>query len=254
MTNLEGRVLYRRPARAPPAGVRTDLQILKHLADSLDRGQYVDDSPERVFDELRRCSRGGVADYFGITYSRLRDGEALHWPCPAEGHPGTPHLFADQFPTADGRARFHAVQHVGPAEEPDDEFPFYLTTGRVMAHYQSGTQTRRVPSLVEADPEPFVQMHPQVAATCSVREGEPVWVRTRRGRGRFKARLVASMRLDTLFVPFHWYGAGRANTLTGDAVDAQSKIPEFKISAATIERFTPTDRRALAGTGKKESP
>lgn len=254
MTNLEGRVLYRRAARAPPDGVLTDLQILKLLASSLDRGQYVDDAPERVFEELRRCSRGGVADYSGITYARLRDGEALHWPCPADGHPGTPHLFVDRFPTPDGRARFHAVQHVGPAEEPSDEFPFYLTTGRVLAHYQSGTQTRRVPSLVQAEPEPFVQMHPHVAASYAIREDEPVWVRTRRGRARFKARLIASMRLDTLFVPFHWYGAGRANTLTGDAVDPQSKIPEFKISAATIERFDPADRQAQVEAGKEQSP
>lgn len=254
MTNLEGRVLYRRAARAPPEGVLTDLQILKRLAEALGRGVYVDDSPERVFDELRRCSRGGVADYWGITYGRLRDGEALHWPCPAEGHPGTPHLFLDGFPTPDGRARFHAVEHVGPAEEPNDEFPFYLTTGRALAHYQSGTQTRRVPSLVQAEPEPFVQMHPQVAASYAIREGEAVWLRTRRGRACFKARLTTSMRLDTLFVAFHWYGAGRANTLTGDAVDPQSKIPEFKISAATIERSNPVDRPDKEGRSERVSP
>ena len=252
MTNLEGRVLYRRAARKPPDGILTDLQILKRLADSLGRGHFVDDSPERVFEELGRCSRGGVADYSGITYARLRAGEALHWPCPAEGHPGTPHLFVDRFPTPDGRARFHAVQHVGPAEEPNDEFPFYLTTGRVMAHYQSGTQTRRIAALVEAEPEPFVQMHPHVAATHGIREGDLVWIRTRRGRARFKARLTASMRLDTLFVPFHWYGAGRANTLTGDAVDPQSKIPEFKISTASIERLNPAVRLVQDRPGEKE--
>ncbi len=254
MTNLEGRVLYRRPARAPPDGVLTDLQILKRLADSLGEGQYVEDSPERVFEELRRCSRGGIADYSGITYARLRAGEPLHWPCPGEAHPGTPRLFADRFPTPDGRARFHAVEHVGAAEQPDDEFPFYLTTGRVLAHYQSGTQTRRVRSLAEADPEPFVQIHPQVAATYSVREGEEVWLRTRRGRARFKARLSPAIRLDTLFVPFHWYGVGRANTLTGDAVDRQSKIPEFKISAATIERPHRTEEATPASPGEREKP
>jgi assimilatory nitrate reductase catalytic subunit len=93
MTNLEGRVLYRRPARAPPSGVLTDLEILKRLAVALGRGSCVDESPERVFDELRRCSAGGVADYSGITYARLRNGESIHWPCPADAHPGTPRLF-----------------------------------------------------------------------------------------------------------------------------------------------------------------
>jgi assimilatory nitrate reductase catalytic subunit len=236
MTSLEGRVLYRRAARAPPAGVRTDLQILKALAEGLDRGTAMNESPEVVFEELRRCSAGGVADYSGITYGRLRNGESLFWPCPAENHPGTPRLFLDRFPTPDGRARFHPVQHAGPAEEPNEEYPFYLTTGRVMAHYQSGTQTRRVPALCEMEPEPFVEMHPQVAASHAVANGDHVWLRTRRGRARFKARFVSSMRFDTLFVPFHWSGAGRANTLTGDAIDPQSKIPEFKVSAATIER------------------
>ncbi len=236
MTNLEGRVLYRRPARAPPPGVWTDLQILKRLADALGRGAYVDESPERVFDELRRCSAGGVADYSGITYGRLRSGESIQWPCPGEKHPGTPRLFEDRFPTPDGRARFHAVQHVGPAEEPDDEYPFYLTTGRILAQYQSGSQTRRVRSLLDAEPTAFVEMHPTIAATYGLAAGTPVWLRTRRGRAQFAVRPTSSMRLDTLFVPFHWSGVGRANTLTGDAVDPQSKIPEFKISAACIER------------------
>jgi assimilatory nitrate reductase catalytic subunit len=235
MTNLEGRVLYRRPARAPPEGVQTDLQILKRLADALGRGSYVDDVPERVFDELRRCSAGGVADYSGVTYARLKRGESIQWPCPAEAHPGTPRLFVDKFSTPDGRGRFHAVHHVGPAEEPDEEYPFYLTTGRILAQYQSGTQTRRVRSLLDAEPTPFVEMHPQVAATYRLTAGASVWLRTRRGRALFAVRPTSSMRLDTLFVPFHWYGKGRANTLTGDAVDPQSKIPEFKISAACIE-------------------
>jgi assimilatory nitrate reductase catalytic subunit len=236
MTNLEGRILYRRPASRPPAGVRTDLEILKALADALGRGAFMQDDPERAFEELRRCSAGGVADYAGVTYSRLRRGESIHWPCPAEAHPGTPRLFENGFPTPDGRARFHPVAYAPPAEVPDDEYPFYLTTGRILAQYQSGTQTRRVRSLVQAEPEPFVEMHPQVAASHGVADGGRVWVRTRRGRARLKVRLSPSMRLDTIFVPFHWSGPGRANTLTGDAIDPQSKIPEFKVSAANIER------------------
>jgi assimilatory nitrate reductase catalytic subunit len=234
-TNLEGRLLYRRAASLPPPGVRTDLEILKALGEELGRGAFVEDDPETAFEELRRCSAGGVADYYGITYERLRSGEAIHWPCPAEAHPGTARLFELGFPTPDGRARFHAVEHSPPAEVPDDEYPFYLTTGRVVAHYQSGTQTRRVRSLAQAEPEPFVEMHPQVAASHGVSDGGHVWIRTRRGRAYLKVRLSASMRLDTMFVPFHWAGPGRANTLTGDAIDSQSKIPEFKISTATIE-------------------
>ncbi len=236
MTNLEGRLLYRRAAQPPPGDARTDLQILALLAKALGRGQFICDEPAQVFDELRRCSAGGVADYAGITYDRLRRGEGLFWPCPAESHPGTPRLFLDRFSTPDGRGRFHAVEHKGPAEEPDEEYPLYLTTGRVLAQYQSGTQTRRVPSLREADPEPFVEIHPHLAATYGIGAGDWVALRTRRGRIRLKARLTPSMRLDTVFVPFHWGGEGRANTLTNDALDPDSKIPEFKVAAVAIER------------------
>ena len=105
MTNLEGRILYRRPARAPPPDTRTDLQIFADLAEALGRGGYLSASPQATFDELRRCSAGGVADYAGATYARLRSGESIYWPCPAESHPGTPRLFADRFPTPTGRAR-----------------------------------------------------------------------------------------------------------------------------------------------------
>jgi assimilatory nitrate reductase catalytic subunit len=197
--------------------------------------------PEEVFDELRRCSAGGVADYAGITYDRLRRGEGIFWPCPADAHPGTPRLFLERFFTPDGRARFHAVEHKGPAEEPDDEYPMYLTTGRVLAQYQSGTQTRRVPSLRDADSEPFVEMHPQIAATYGIGAGDWVALRTRRGRIQLKARLTPSMRLDTVFVPFHWGGPGRANTLTNDALDPDSKIPEFKVAAVAIEKASKED-------------
>jgi assimilatory nitrate reductase catalytic subunit len=236
MTNLEGRLLYRRAARAPSGDARSDLQILVLLAKALGRGQFMSDVPEEVFDELRRCTAGGIADYAGISYDRLRRGEALFWPCPSDAHPGTPRLFLERFPTPDGRARFHAVEHKGPAEQPDEQYPLYLTTGRVMAQYQSGTQTRRVPSLCEADPQPFAEMHPQIAATYGIGAGDWVALRTRRGQIRVKARLNPSMRLDTVFLPFHWAGAGRANTLTNDALDPDSKIPEFKIAAVAIEK------------------
>jgi assimilatory nitrate reductase catalytic subunit len=241
MTNLEGRLLYRRAARAPPGDAQSDLQILAMLAQGLGRGQFMSVVPEEVFDELRRCSAGGVADYAGITYERLRRGEGLFWPCPSVAHPGTPRLFLERFPTPDGRARFHAVEYAGAAETPDEEYPLYLTTGRVLAQYQSGTQTRRVPSLNDAEPEPFVEMHPQIAAAFGIATGDWVAVKTRRGCVRLKARLTPSMRLDTVFVPFHWAGIGRANTLTNDALDPDSKIPEFKIAAVAIEKAKPEE-------------
>jgi assimilatory nitrate reductase catalytic subunit len=236
LTNLEGRLLHRRRARAAPDGVRTDLEVLKALAEALGRGAFITSEPEAAFDELARVSAGGLADYAGMSYARLRAGEALHWPCPDAVHPGTPRLFGQRFPTPDGRARFHSVRCGSPGEEPDDEYPLYLTTGRLLAHYQSGAQTRRVPSLREAEPEAFVEIHPQLAQSQGIGAGDRVRLSTRRGTATLVARLSTAIRLDTLFVPFHFGGPGRANSLTGTALDPISKIPEFKIAAARLER------------------
>jgi assimilatory nitrate reductase catalytic subunit len=244
LTNLEGRVLYRRQAVPPPEGVKSDMDVMKLVAAALGRGQFIADSPAAAFEELRRASAGGKADYAGITYERIRANDGVFWPCPAEDGPDTPRLFAERFPTPDGRARFYAVQYRPPAEEPNDEFPFYLTTGRVTAHYQSGTQTRRVSSLLAAEPEAFVEIHPSTALGVGIHDGEVVDVVTRRGRATCKARFATSIRFDTLFMPFHFSGLGRANTLTNDAVDPVSKIPEFKVAAARVERVA---SRAPAG-------
>ena len=163
MTNLEGRVILRRRAMAPPAGVRTDTEMLAALAGRLGVGHMFPSEPRAIFEELRRASAGGPADYAGITYEHIAREDGVFWPCPSEDHPGTPRLFIERFATPDGRARFHPVEYRPPAEEPDEEYPLYLTTGRVMSHYQSGTQTRRVAELVASSPAAFVQIHPSMA-------------------------------------------------------------------------------------------
>ena len=121
-------------------------------------------------------------------------------------------------------------------EEPDDEFPLYLTTGRIMAQYQSGTQTRRVAALMTAAPEAFVQIHPSIAKTYGIVEGDAVRLTTRRGEALLKAQLTQSIRMDTLFVPFHFAGTGRANLLTNPALDPISRMPEFKVCAVRLEK------------------
>ena len=236
MTNLEGRVIFRQRAVSPPDGVHTDIEILSALACRLGFGRFFPSAPAEIFDELRRASAGGVADYSGITYERIREEDGVFWPCPGEGHAGTPQLFLDRFATADGRARFHPVEFQPPAEEPDHEFPLYLTTGRIMSQYQSGNQTRRVGALREASPEAFVQIHPSMARTYGISEGEQVRLTTRRGTASLKAQLTPSIRMDTLFVPFHFNGMGRANLLTNPALDPVSRMPEFKVCAVRIEK------------------
>ncbi|MFF5981494.1 molybdopterin oxidoreductase family protein [Streptomyces olindensis] len=260
-TNLEGRVLLRRRAITPPEGVRSDLEVMHELAARLGVEKGFPTDPEEVFEELRRASAGGPADYSGITYGRLAEENGVFWPCPAaqetveEGedalldtplpddparetptaHPGTPRLFLDRFATPDGRARFVPVSHRATAEEPDDEYPVLLTTGRVVAQYQSGAQTRRVAELNAAAPGPFVEIHPRLAARLGAAEGDPVAVVSRRGRAVAPARITNAIRPDTVFMPFHWPGEGRANSLTNPALDPTSRMPEFKACAVRLE-------------------
>ncbi|WP_405582234.1 molybdopterin oxidoreductase family protein [Streptomyces sp. NBC_01092] len=266
-TSLEGRVLLRRRAISPPEGIRSDLDVMHELATRLGVEKGFPTDPEEVFEELRRASAGGPADYSGITYRRLAEESGVFWPCPAATgtaddaagdcedasldagpddpaqdhdavaapHPGTPRLFLDRFATPDGRARFVPVSHRAAAEEPDDEYPVLLTTGRVVAQYQSGAQTRRVDELNAAAPGPFVELHPRLAARLGAAEGDPLAVVSRRGRAVAPARITTGIRPDTVFMPFHWPGEGRANTLTNPALDPTSRMPEFKTCAVRVE-------------------
>jgi assimilatory nitrate reductase catalytic subunit len=195
-----------------------------------------------VFEELRLATRGAKADYSGIDYEKIRAAQGVFWPCPAPDHPGTPRLFAERFAHPSGRARFHAVPHRPAAELPDDEYPLFFTTGRYKEHYNSGAQTRQVGQLLDAKPEPMLQLHPRLAARLGVVQGQAVLVESRRGSVAFAAQISADIRLDTLFAPFHWGGKQAANLLTMPALDPVSRMPEFKICAVRA--------RALHSTAK----
>ncbi|GGX64812.1 molybdopterin oxidoreductase family protein [Streptomyces hiroshimensis] len=257
MTNLEGRVLRRRRAIDPPPGVRSDLWVLRELAVRLGQpGERFPDDPGDVFAELRRASAGGLADYSGIEPEYLGStmdavdaaGPAgpAYWPYPAGGTP-TPRLFLERFAHDDGRARFRAVGHRDAAELPDGTYPLHATTGRVLAQYQSGAQTRRVPESMEADGEAFVEVHPDTARRNGLTEGRLARVVSRRGATVARVRTVASLRTDTVFLPFHFPGAGRANLITNPALDPVSRMPEFKVCAVRLE---PLGTGATTGSGE----
>jgi assimilatory nitrate reductase catalytic subunit len=238
MTNLEGRVLLRQRAQLPPEGVKTDAEVLIALAERLGHAErFPTSEPELLFAELGEATQGAPADYSGITYEKIRTQDGVFWPCPSEDpkHPGTPRLFTERFAHPDGRARFLPVAHRAAAEEPDDAFPLYLTTGRVMQQYQSGTQTRRIEQLNTAAGEGFVELHPTLARQFGIANGQSVRVSTRRGEAIVPARITATIRPDTIFLPFHYAGRQRANLLTNPALDPISKMPEFKVCAARIE-------------------
>ena len=236
MTNLEGRVLLRQRAMHPPEGVRTDLDVISELAKRLDAPGSWPTEPVVVFDELRRASAGGPADYAGISYERIVAEHGVFWPCPEPRHPGTPRMFLDRFATPDGRARFVPVEHRAPAEDIDAEYPVYLTTGRLLQHYQSGAQTRRIAALHGAQPVPFVELHPDLAELHVLDEGERVRVVSRRGHVVAAVRITESIRADTVFMPFHWGGDASVNLVTNAALDPVSRMPEFKVCAVRLER------------------
>lgn len=234
MTSLEGRVLRRRAAISPPGLVQSDLAVFGGLAERLRPEVAFSTDPAEIYEELRVASAGGIADYAGISWERLDAGEALFWPCPSEDHAGTPRLFADRFGTPDGRARVIAVDHRPVEDDLRAEAPLYLVTGRLLQHYQSGAQTRRVAELAAAEPEAFAEIHPRVAAQLGIADGRPVRLRTARGSMVLAARVTSDVRPDTVFVPFHFGGDGAVNELTNDALDPISRMPEFKVCAVEL--------------------
>jgi assimilatory nitrate reductase catalytic subunit len=250
-TSGEGRIIKINAAVDPPGEARRDWEILLDLARRLGRGHYFDfDGPRDIFDELRRASTGGTADYTGVTWERVEAEMGLFWPVPEEGHPGTPRLFeGGRFFHPDGKARFHAVPFREAAEVVDDDYPIWLTTGRVVSQYLSGTQTRRIAGLVRQYPEPLCEMHPKLAEELGVGDGDLVSVTSRRGEMTLPAHVVNTIRPDTVFIPYHWPGTQAANQLTNRALDPMSRIPEFKVAAVAVRRVEgraeTTDRRDL---------
>jgi assimilatory nitrate reductase catalytic subunit len=240
LTNLEGRVLRRRRALAPPPGVRTELWIMARLAEALEAPSMFSEDPETVFEELRLASEGGLADYSGIDYAMLDRGEAAYWPYPS-GSTGTPRLFLDSFAHADGRAVFTPVtprrrQALAPDAAARAGTPMTLITGRLMEHYQSGTQTRRVPALAAAQPEALLQIHPAAAAAQGIAAGDIVSISNGRGEVACRAELSTEIRPETVFLPFHFPELESANRLTEAATDPISGMPEFKNTRVWVRK------------------
>ncbi|WP_458113710.1 molybdopterin oxidoreductase family protein [Arthrobacter sp. R1-13] len=238
LTNLEGRVLRRRRALQPPEGARSELWIMARLAEALDAPSTYSEDPETVFEELRLASAGGLADYSGIDYAMLDRGEAAYWPYPA-GSTGTPRLFLEAFAHADGKAVMTPVtprRRRTPAVNPDpDAKTMTLITGRLLEHYQSGAQTRRVSELMASQPEAKMQIHPAAAAAMGITDGAFVSVANERGEVVCRAELSAAIRPETVFLPFHFPELESANRLTEAATDPISGMPEFKFNKVWVQ-------------------
>lgn len=243
VTTAEGRVVKINAAVTPPGEARRDGDIIKELAKRLGAGDKFDyENSEAIFNELRVASKGGTADYYGITYERIVKNMGVFWPCPSLEHPGTPRLWEDRkFETPDGKAHFNPIKYRLATETPDKEFPVVLTTGRVVSQYLSGTQTRRIGKLLDQYPEPLLEIHPKLAYQYGIKNGDQVKVKTRRGEASFPAQVVETIREDTVFIPYHWGGKHSANQLTIDSLDPVSKIPEYKVCACEL---VPTGKKS----------
>jgi assimilatory nitrate reductase catalytic subunit len=248
VTQIEGRVIKINKVVDPPGEAKQDWRIIQDIARTMGRERgFTFNEPREILDELRVASKGYVADYSGVTYEKIERQNGVFWPCPDEGHPGTPRLFepgswnpiakgAGPFYFPDGKARFNVAPYTPPAEDVDEEYPIILTTGRVVSQFLSGAQTRRIGPLVDQYPEPRIEMHPQLAERLGVKDGDWTTAESRRGQITLRAQVATTIRPDTIFIPYHWAGAKSANQLTIAAQDPISKIPEYKVCAVRVKK------------------
>jgi formate dehydrogenase alpha subunit len=223
--NTERKVHRVRKAVEPPGEAKVDWEILCEIATRMGVPMAYDSS-EAVFQEIAKVT----PSYGGITYERIEQ-EGLHWPCPNTEHPGTPILHKEQFTC--GKGNFHAIDYIPPAEQVDDEYPLYLTTGRVLYQYHTGSMTMKTAGLNDRAPESFVEITPEDAEKYGVSDGQMVSVASRRGSIEAKLKISDKAVNGTVFIPFHYAGAA-ANKLTNAELDPISKIPEFKVCAVKI--------------------
>jgi assimilatory nitrate reductase catalytic subunit len=257
VTQVEGRVIKINKAVDCPGEARRDWVVLQDLAKALGRPKgFTFESPRAIFEELRRASKGGIADYSGITYEKIERQMGVFWPCPSHDpktgepvpeHPGTPRLFepgsynpiakgAGPFYFPDGKARFNVADYRVPADDVSEEFPLFLTTGRVVSQFLSGAQTRRIGPLVKQYPEPRVELHPRLASKLGIATDDWATCETRRGAITVRATVTTTIRPDTIFIPYHWPGPKSVNRVTVAAQDPISKIPQYKVCSCRLRK------------------
>ena len=257
VTQVEGRVIKINKAVDCPGEAREDWRIVQDIARALGRPHGMQfTGPREIFEELRVASKGGVADYSGITWEKVEAQYGVFWPCyshdpktgePTPDHPGTPRLFelgsynpvakgAGPFYFPDGKARFNVADYRPAVDDASADYPLFLTTGRVVSQFLSGTQTRRIGPLVKHYPEPRLELHPRLAEKLGIADGDWATCETRRGAITIRAMVVTTIRPDTVFIPYHWAGDKSANRLTVAAQDPISKIPQYKVCGCRVRR------------------
>jgi len=244
-TSTERLVQRVRKAIDPLGECRADWQIICDLADAMGSKELKYGSPAEIMNEIASLT----PIYGGIVYERLKRG-GLQWPCLSKEHPGTPYLHKDKFSRANGKGKFFGIEFKEPAELPDEEYPFILSTGRIMFHFHTGTMTRKTELLNKEVPTGYVEIAPKDAEKLGIADGELVSVQSRRGHIRVKALITERVPQGMIFMPFH-FAECAANVLTNPALDPVAKIPEYKVCAAKVEKIKePTLKVANSAFGE----
>lgn len=228
-SNTERRVQLIRKAVEPPGEARPDWEIIRDIGKKMSTKGFDFASSEEIFNEMAKLT----PSYAGISYSRLSKNGGLQWPCRTPEDPGTEILHTTSF--SRGKGLFSAIDFREPAELPDKEYPFTLTTGRSVFHYHTGTVTRNAPTLESELHEAYLEVNPEDAAALSVTSDDLVKVASRRGEIKLKVRTTDRVGKGVVFMPFHFAEAA-ANALTNTALDPVAKIPEYKVCAVKVEK------------------
>lgn len=228
-TNTERKVQRVRKAINSPGNAKADWEIICDLAKTM--GYEMGYSfPGEITDEIASLT----PTYGGILFDRVNSSGGIQWPCPSLDHPGTTILHRDKF--ARGLGKFHPVEYKPPSEEPSEEYPLILTTGRLLFQYHTGTMTRRSKGLEEICPAGPAEINPEDAAAYRIKEGEEVILTSRRGKIKVRVNITERSPQGTIFLPFH-FSEYPVNVITNPALDPLAKIPEFKVCAVRIEKL-----------------
>lgn len=233
-TSTERRVQMWRKAQDPPGEAKVDWKIIAEVGAAMGYPeQFAWESAEEIFNEMAELT----PSYHGMNYERLAKPEALHWPCPAEDHPGTPILHIGKCSHPDGMGIMHAIEWKPPAEVPDAEYPYVLTTGRCIWHWHTGSMTRRSETLANEVPTGWIEINTEDAKELGIKDKEMVKASSRRGEIEVPAKVTDEIMKGVMFMPFH-FAECAANFLTNNALDPIAKIPEFKACAVKVEKIT----------------
>ncbi|MBW2178207.1 MAG: molybdopterin-dependent oxidoreductase, partial [Deltaproteobacteria bacterium] len=224
-SNTERRVQRVRKAVEPPGDAKDDWKIMCDISTRMGYAMSYENSSQ-IMDEIASVT----PSYAGINYERI-DYEGIHWPCPNTEHPGTPVLHREQFTRGNGL--FHAIEYIEPAEQVDDDYPMYLTTGRVLYHYHTGTMTMKSAGLNERSPACFIEISQEDAEKYALNDGAQATVASRRGDIQARVKISDKAVAGTIFIPFHFVEAA-ANKLTNAALDPISGIAEVKVCAVKL--------------------